>query len=130
MAPDLEADGEMQGDTAISEVLRSRVMPNSTLTGSANLLVFPNLDAANITLGVVRSMTDALHVGPILLGSRKPAHILLPSVTSRGVVNMATLAVVEASYPAEVQPVGMPFEQNFKTSGQHRTPATTPAALR
>lgn len=105
MAPELEADGEMQGDTAISEVLRSRVMPNSTLTGSANLLVFPNLDAANITLGVVRSMTDALHVGPILLGSRKPAHILLPSVTSRGVVNMATLAVVEASYPAEEQPI-------------------------
>ncbi|MEX3009467.1 NADP-dependent malic enzyme [Hoeflea sp. TYP-13] len=99
MDPSLEADGEMHGDSAISEALRNRVMPNSVLTGEANLLVFPNLDAANITLGVVKTMTDALHVGPILLGGAKPAHILSPSVTSRGVVNMATLAVVEASIP-------------------------------
>ncbi|WP_313530907.1 NADP-dependent malic enzyme [Shinella sp.] len=98
--PDLEADGEMHGDAAISEVLRQRVMPNSALTGEANLLVFPNLDAANITLGVVKTMTDSLHVGPILLGAALPAHILSPSATSRGVVNMAALAVVEASYPA------------------------------
>ncbi|HTO32530.1 MAG TPA: NADP-dependent malic enzyme [Pararhizobium sp.] len=98
--PDLEADGEMHGDSAISEILRKRVMPNSTLAGEANLLVFPNLDAANITLGVVKTMTDSLHVGPILLGAALPAHILSPSVTSRGVVNMAALAVVEASYPA------------------------------
>ncbi len=98
--PELEADGEMHGDSAISELLRQRVMPDSTLTGEANLLVFPNLDAANITLGVVKSMMDGLHVGPILLGSAMPAHILSPSVTSRGVVNMATLAVVEASAPA------------------------------
>ena len=81
-------------------MLRQRVMPDSTLTGEANLLVFPNLDAANITLGVAKSMMDGLHVGPILLGSAMPAHILSPSVTSRGVVNMATLAVVEASVPA------------------------------
>ncbi len=99
LAPDLEADGEMHGDSAISEILRRRVMPNSTLAGEANLLVFPNLDAANITLGVVKTMTDSLHVGPILLGTALPAHILSPSVTSRGVVNMAALAVVEASYP-------------------------------
>ncbi|MGX5722686.1 NADP-dependent malic enzyme [Shinella zoogloeoides] len=98
--PTLEADGEMHGDSAISEVLRQRVMPDSTLTGEANLLVFPNLDAANITLGVVKTMTDSLHVGPILLGAAMPAHILSPSVTSRGVVNMAALAVVEASNPA------------------------------
>jgi malate dehydrogenase (oxaloacetate-decarboxylating)(NADP+) len=97
--PDLEADGEMHGDAAISEALRQRVMPDSTLTGEANLLVFPNLDAANITLGVVKTMTDSLHVGPILLGAALPAHILSPSATSRGVVNMAALAVVEASYP-------------------------------
>ncbi|SIQ09688.1 malate dehydrogenase (oxaloacetate-decarboxylating)(NADP+) [Rhizobium sp. RU20A] len=99
LAPDLEADGEMHGDSAISEALRHRVMPHSTLSGEANLLVFPNLDAANITLGVVKSMTDSLHVGPILLGAALPAHILSPSVTSRGVVNMAALAVTEASYP-------------------------------
>ena len=100
MDPTLEADGEMHGDAAISEALRQRVMPNSTLSGEANLLVFPNLDAANITLGVVKTMTDSLHVGPILLGPAMPAHILSPSVTSRGVVNMAALAVVEASNPA------------------------------
>lgn len=80
-----------------SEPLRKRAMPDSTLTGEANLLVFPNLDAANISLGIVRTMMDALHVGPILLGAALPAHILSTSVTSRGVVNMAALAVVEAS---------------------------------
>jgi len=96
-APDLEVDGEMQGGSALNEVLRKRAMPNSTLTGEANLLVFPNLDAANISLGIVRTMMDALHVGPILLGAAMPAHILSTSVTSRGVVNMAALAVVEAT---------------------------------
>lgn len=96
-APELEVDGEMQGGSALSEPLRKRAMPNSTLTGEANLLVFPNLDAANISLGIVRTMMDALHVGPILLGAALPAHILSTSVTSRGVVNMAALAVVEAS---------------------------------
>lgn len=99
-APDLEVDGEMQGGSALSEVLRKRAMPDSTLTGEANLLVFPNLDAANISLGIVRTMMDALHVGPILLGAAMPAHVLSTSVTSRGVVNMAALAVVEASQPA------------------------------
>jgi malate dehydrogenase (oxaloacetate-decarboxylating)(NADP+) len=99
-APDLEVDGEMHGESAISEMLRHKVMPATTLSGEANLLVFPNLDAANITMGVVRAMTDGLHVGPILLGTAMPAHILAPSVTSRGVVNMAALAVVEASHPA------------------------------
>nr|CAD6605644.1 NADP-dependent malic enzyme [Rhizobium sp. Khangiran2] len=96
-APELEVDGEMQGGSALSEPLRKRAMPDSTLTGEANLLVFPNLDAANISLGIVRTMMDALHVGPILLGAALPAHILSTSVTSRGVVNMAALAVVEAS---------------------------------
>jgi malate dehydrogenase (oxaloacetate-decarboxylating)(NADP+) len=96
-APDLEADGEMHGDSAISEILRKRVMPSSTLSGEANLLVFPNIDAANISLTLLKTMMDALHVGPILLGTAQPAHILSPSVTSRGVVNMAALAVVEAS---------------------------------
>ncbi|MBO6918136.1 MAG: NADP-dependent malic enzyme [Rhizobiaceae bacterium] len=97
IAPELESDGEMQGDAAISEVLRSRAMPNSHLSGEANLLVFPNLDSANITLGVAKTMLSALHVGPILLGTQLPAHILSPSVTSRGIVNIATLSVVEAS---------------------------------
>ena len=95
-APDLEIDGEMHGDAALSEAARQRVMPQSTLTGNANLLVFPNLDAANITMNVVKVMIDALHVGPILLGVRQPAHVLTPSVTSRGVVNMAAIAIAEA----------------------------------
>ncbi len=97
-APTLEVDGEMHGDAALSEALRVRAMPRSKLTGEANLLVFPNLDAANITLNVVKVMTDALHVGPILLGPAKPAHILTPSVTSRGVANMTILAAVEAQH--------------------------------
>ena len=96
IAPDLQFDGEMHADTAISETLRQRVYPHSKLKGEANLLVFPNLDAANITLTALKEMMDALHVGPILLGTQKPAHILTPSVTSRGIVNMTALAVVEA----------------------------------
>ncbi|MCX5493900.1 NADP-dependent malic enzyme [Kaistia dalseonensis] len=98
-APDLEVDGEMHGDSALSDAIRMRALPKSKLTGEANLLVFPNLDAANITLNVVKVMTDALHVGPILLGAARPAHILTPSVTSRGVVNMTALAAVEAQNP-------------------------------
>ena len=101
VAPELEADGEMHGDSALSEVLRNRVFPHSALLGEANLLVFPDLDAANITLNTVKAMMDALHVGPILLGTDRPAHILTPSVTSRGVVNMTALAVVEASQRSE-----------------------------
>ncbi|AGA64820.1 NADP-dependent malic enzyme [Liberibacter crescens BT-1] len=96
MCPDLEIDGEMNGESALSEILRKRAMPSTHLFGEANLLIFPNLDAANITLGVVKSITDGLHVGPILLGSALPAHILSPSVTSRGVVNMASVGVAEA----------------------------------
>ncbi|WP_299811181.1 NADP-dependent malic enzyme [uncultured Roseibium sp.] len=94
--PDLEVDGEMHGDSALSEALRERVMPNSKLSGEANLLLFPNLDAANIAHNLLKVATQALHVGPILLGTAKPAHVLTPSVTSRGVVNMSALAGVEA----------------------------------
>ncbi|MBO0345944.1 NADP-dependent malic enzyme [Roseibium limicola] len=95
-APDLEVDGEMHGDSALNEELRNRVMPDSKLTGEANLLLFPNLDSANIALNLLKVSTSALHVGPIMLGTAKPAHILTPSVTSRGVVNMSALASVEA----------------------------------
>jgi malate dehydrogenase (oxaloacetate-decarboxylating)(NADP+) len=101
IAPDLCVDGEMHADSALDARLRDRVYPNSILNGEANLLVFPNLDSANITLNAVKSMTDALHVGPILLGTAKPAHILTPSVTSRGVVNMTALSVVEAAQREE-----------------------------
>jgi malate dehydrogenase (oxaloacetate-decarboxylating)(NADP+) len=100
IAPDLQLDGEMHADTALSEALRQRVYPHSRLKGEANLLVFPNLDAANITLTALKQMMDALHVGPILLGTEKPAHILTPSVTSRGVVNMTALAIAEGAHKA------------------------------
>ena len=98
--PDLEVDGEMHGDSALSVDLRERVMPDSKLTGEANLLLFPNLDAANIAHNLLKVATQALHVGPIMLGADKPAHILTPSVTSRGVVNMSALASVEAQTKA------------------------------
>jgi malate dehydrogenase (oxaloacetate-decarboxylating)(NADP+) len=101
IAPELEADGEMHGDTALSPVLRQRIYPHSMLEGEANLLVFPTLDAANIALTTISALTEALHVGPILLGTARPAHILTPSVTSRGVVNMTALAVVAAAARAE-----------------------------
>ena len=94
-APDLEIDGEMHGDAALNPAMRDRTMPDSTLTGEANLLIFPTLDAANITLNVVKTMMEALHVGPILLGTNSPAHVLTPSVTSRGVVNMAAIAAAQ-----------------------------------
>lgn len=93
---DFECDGEMHADSALSQVLRDRVMPDSHLTGEANLLVLPNLDAANIALNMTKVLGSALHVGPILMGPAKPAHVLTPSVTSRGVVNMTALASVDA----------------------------------
>ena len=104
MAPDLEADGEMHGDTALDATLRQRIYPHSTLEGEANLLVFPSLDAANIAMTTIMALTEALHVGPILLGPARPAHILTPSVTARGIINMTALAVVEAAAKAEAQP--------------------------
>ena len=101
IAPTLECDGEMHGDSALSETLRNRVYPHSRLKGEANLLVFPNLDSANITLTTIKQMMDALHVGPILLGAARPAHILTPSVTSRGVVNMTAMAVAQAAQKSQ-----------------------------
>ncbi len=95
-SPDLQVDGEMHGDSALSEELRDIVMPDSPLEDEANLLIFPSLDAANIALNLMKISTDALHVGPILLGAALPAHILTQSVTSRGVVNMSAFAVVES----------------------------------
>lgn len=94
--PELEADGEMHGDTALSEMIRQKVYPLSRLTGRANLMVFPNLDAANITLTAAKQIADGLQVGPILLGTAKPVHVLTPSVTSRGVFNMGTIAAAGA----------------------------------
>ena len=95
-SPELEVDGEMQGDTALVQAIRAKRLPNSTLEGDANILIMPNLDTANIAQQLIKVLADALPVGPILLGTAKPAHVLTTSVTARGVVNMTALAVVEA----------------------------------
>ncbi|MCK0195455.1 NADP-dependent malic enzyme [Ancylobacter sp. 6x-1] len=94
--PNLMVDGEMEGDSALVPEMRERVLPGSRLQGVANILVMPNLEAANIAYQMVKVFGDSLPVGPILLGSGRPAHILTPSVTARGVVNMTAIAVVEA----------------------------------
>jgi malate dehydrogenase (oxaloacetate-decarboxylating)(NADP+) len=94
--PALEIDGEMHADTALRESYRERVFPHSRLRGEANVLIMPTLDAANIADQMIRAIADALPVGPMLMGTARPAHILTPSVTARGVVNMTALAVVEA----------------------------------
>src|SRR6476620_7764161 len=94
--PEIEADGEMQGDTALSETVRKLVLPHSQLDGEANILIMPNLDAANIAYQMIKVLADALPVGPILIGPARPAHILTPSVTARGILNMTAVAAVEA----------------------------------
>jgi malate dehydrogenase (oxaloacetate-decarboxylating)(NADP+) len=97
IAPDLEADGEMKADQALMDEMRARVHPDSTLTGPANLLVMPNLDAANISLNLLKAAQgEGITVGPILLGAAKPVHILTPSATVRRFVNITALAVAQA----------------------------------
>ena len=95
-APDLEVDGEMHADAALVEAIRNRAVPDSRLTGTANLLVMPNLDAANIAFNLLKAAADALPVGPMLLGMSKPIHVLVPSVTARGIVNVSAVAAIEA----------------------------------
>ena len=94
--PDLEVEGEMHADAALDEAVRQRIFPSSRLTGQANLLIMPNLDAANIAFNLVKALGEGLPVGPILIGTAAPAHILTPTVTARGVVNMSAIAVVDA----------------------------------
>jgi malate dehydrogenase (oxaloacetate-decarboxylating)(NADP+) len=95
--PDVEADGEMQGDAALSEEVRQHFLPDATLKGAANVLILPNLDSANILFNVLK-MTggQGVTVGPMLLGTAAPVHILTPSATVRRVVNMTALAVADA----------------------------------
>jgi malate dehydrogenase (oxaloacetate-decarboxylating)(NADP+) len=96
--PGLEVDGEMHGDCALDELARKAVLPGSTLRGSANLLVCPNLDSANIAYNLLKSAAGHnVAIGPILLGCAAPAHILTPAATVRRIVNMTAVTVVEAS---------------------------------
>ncbi|WP_281283839.1 NADP-dependent malic enzyme [Limnobacter alexandrii] len=98
IAPWLEVDGEMHGDCAIDEQVRNTIFSGSTLTGEANLLVCPNIDAANISYNLLKSAAgNGIAVGPILLGSDKPVHILTASATVRRIVNMTALAVLDAN---------------------------------
>ncbi len=101
--PKLEVDGEMMADTAWDDALRQRIFPGTTLSGRANLLVMPNLDAANIGYNLVRVMTGGVAIGPILMGLDKPAHILTSASTSRRVVNMTAIAAVEAQIRASMR---------------------------
>ena len=91
-APDLEVDGEMHGDAALVPLIRARAVPDPLLEGTANLLVFPNIDAANIAFNLVKAVADGLQLGPMLLGMNKPIHVLTPSVTARGIANLAAVA--------------------------------------
>ena len=95
-APELEVEGEMHADAAIDPAVRERIFANSKLKGRANLLILPNLEAANNAFNPLKSIGDGLPVGPIFVGAGAPAHILTSSVTARGIVNMSALAVVDA----------------------------------
>jgi malate dehydrogenase (oxaloacetate-decarboxylating)(NADP+) len=95
--PDLEVEGEMHGDAALSAEVRNQVFPNSFLKGEANLLVMPSLDAANIAFNLLKQAAgDSVTVGPMLLGAAKAAHILTPTATVRRVVNLTAIAAVDA----------------------------------
>ena len=101
LAPDLEVEGEMAADSALSEEIRKEIFPNSRLKGSANLLMMPTLDAANIAVNMLKVVGEAQPIGPILLGAAQPAHIITPSVTVRGIVNISAVATVDAQFAAE-----------------------------
>jgi malate dehydrogenase (oxaloacetate-decarboxylating)(NADP+) len=98
LAPDLEVEGEIQGDTALDYELLKQMMPDSKLKGSANLLVMPNIDAANIAYNLLKTAAgNGIAIGPVLLGCAKPVHILTAVATVRRIVNMAALCVVDAN---------------------------------
>ncbi len=101
--PRLNVDGEMQADTAWDQLLREKIMPNSTLKGRANLFVMPNLEAANIAYNLVRVFTDGVAIGPILMGISKPVHILTASATPRRVLNMTAIAAVDAQIRQQME---------------------------
>jgi malate dehydrogenase (oxaloacetate-decarboxylating)(NADP+) len=99
-APDLEIDGEMHGDAALSEEIRLKVFPRTKLKGEANLLIMPTLDAANISFNLLKTAAGGgVTIGPILLGAARPVHIVTPSATVRRMVNMTALVVADANAP-------------------------------
>ena len=94
--PGLQIDGEMHADSALDPSIRHDIMPNSTLEGAANLLIMPNVEAANISFNMMKVMAEGVSIGPVLLGVSRPAHILTPSATARSLVNMTALACAGA----------------------------------
>ena len=97
-APWLEVDGEMHGDTALDAKYRNSLMPDSPLNGEANLLVLPNIDAANISYNLLKTAAGGgIAIGPVLLGAAKPVHILTPSATVRRIINMTAMTVADAN---------------------------------
>jgi len=94
--PDLDVDGEMRADLALSEELRSERFPDSLLEGGANLLIMPNQDAANIAFNLLKVLGEGISIGPLLLGAAKSAHVVTPAITVRGLLNMTALAAVRA----------------------------------
>jgi malate dehydrogenase (oxaloacetate-decarboxylating)(NADP+) len=104
LAPDLEVEGEMHGDAALEESIRTRAFPSSLLKGSANLLIMPTLDAANIAFNLLKvSSGNNVTIGPILLGASKPVHILTPSASVRRIINMTALTVAQAAENAKTK---------------------------
>jgi malate dehydrogenase (oxaloacetate-decarboxylating)(NADP+) len=93
--PDLEVDGEMHASAAMNQGVRDSLVSDSKLTGSANLLIMPDLDTANICMELIRAVNDALLVGPVLSGTAQPAHIVTPTSTMRGIFNMSAIAVAD-----------------------------------
>ncbi len=107
LAPEIEMEGEMHSDMALSAEIRELEFPHSYLTDDANLLIFPGLDAANIAFNLLRQVSNSMSVGPILVGVDKSAHIVTPSITVRGLVNMTAVAVVDAQdHAAGAMPPG------------------------
>ncbi len=95
--PTLEVDGEMQADAALAEATRARAIVDGTLTGTANLLILPTLDAANIAFNLIKTAGNGLQVGPLLLGQAKPIHILVPTATARAIINISAVAAAGAN---------------------------------
>ena len=110
-APELEIDGEMHADAALDESIRGALNMDSQLSGSANLLVMPSLDAANIVVEMIRSIQDILVIGPILSGTAQSAHIVTPSTTVKGIFNMSAIAVADAWRRDELAQANSPPDQ-------------------
>jgi len=101
IAPDLEVDGEMHADAALSESIRSRLLPDSRLKGQANLFVMPNVEAANIAHNLLRALGGGVSIGPIVIGAARSAHVVTQTITVRGIVNMTALAVAQVGADAD-----------------------------